>query len=74
MMNHNKIYFIQTSSENTGKRHVYIVSSPSVAEAITEVQDNWCSDDEEVIHFEKVKNIVDTDDYMDRKTYVKIHN
>ena len=72
-MNKNKLYFIQTLSE-TGKRHAYLVSSPSVAEAVTEVQDKWCDDDEEVIHFEKVKNLVDTDDYLDGKTYNKIHN
>ena len=72
-MNTNKIYFIQTLTE-TGKRHAYVVSSPTVAEAVVEVQDNWCDDDEEVIHFEKVDRMCDTDESMSGKTYVKIHN
>lgn len=72
-MNTNKIYFIQTLTE-PGKRHVYVVSSPSIAEAIVEVQDNWCSDDEEIIHFERIREMVDTDETMSGKTYIKIHN
>lgn len=72
-MNTNKIYFIQTLT-GTGKRCAYVVSSPSVAEAVVEIQDNWCGDGEEVIHFEKVDRMYDTDESMNGKTYIKIHN
>lgn len=72
-MNTNKIYFIQTMTE-TGKRHAYVVSSPSLVEAIVEVKDGWCDDDEDIIHFEKVDRMYDTDESMNGKTYIKIHN
>lgn len=72
-MNTNKIYFVQTVTE-TGKRHAWVVSSPSLADAVTEIKDNWCGDDEEVVHSEQVGRVWDTDESMDGKTYVKIHN
>ena len=73
-MNKNKIFFVQSHAKVGGNRQCFVVSSPTMGEAITEVQEHWLSEVSEVFHCEMVRDMVDTDDYMDGKTYVKIHN
>ena len=72
-MEQNKIYFIQTLTI-PGKRHCYVVSSPHLADAIAEIQDHWCDDDEEVITAERVARTYDADTDNFGKTVIKMHN
>lgn len=71
-MNTNKIYFIQ--AQGLGRRQCFIVSSPTMGDAIVEVQDHWLAEGMEVIQTERVRDMVDTDECLDGKTYIKIHN
>lgn len=74
----NKIYFIQTKSFRTGARQCWIVSSPSREEAEKLlVEGGWVVNNGygfEILSSEEVENIVDTDEEMNGKTYIKMHN
>lgn len=69
----NKIYWIQTLTE-TGKRHCYLVSAPHLSDAIVEIQDNWCDDDEDIITSEMVERTYDTDENNIGRVVIKMHN
>lgn len=77
-MNKNQIYFIQTKSFRTGARQCWIVSSPSKIEAEKLLEDEgWVLNNGygyEILSSEEVENMVDTDEMMNGKTYIKIHN
>lgn len=77
-MNSNKIYFIQTADAENPKqgRQSWVISSPSEdkAQAIL-VEEGWVDIDEKiVISSEEVQGIVDTEDWMEGQTYIKMHN
>lgn len=77
-MNSNNIYFIQTAdAENTKQgRQGWIISSPSEdrAQALL-VEEGWVDIDEKiVISSERIEDMVDTLDYMEGETYIKMHN
>ena len=77
-MNKNQIYFIKTKSFRTGARQCWIVSSPSKIEAEKLLEDEgWVLNNGygyEILSSEEVENMVDTDETMNGKTYIKIHN
>ena len=78
-MNHNKLFFIQTADAENPKqgRQCWLISTPGgedVAQAFL-VEEGWVDIDEKiVISSEEVDGIVDTLDYMEGETYIKIHN
>lgn len=77
-MNRNKIYFIQTKSFRTEARQCWVVSSPSKEEAEKLLAEGgWVVNNGygyEILSSEEVKNMVDTDEDLDGKTYIKMHN
>lgn len=78
-MNHNKIYFIQTQNVHTNRRQCWVISSPSQEEAenylVGQPAPGWLSlEDDFIISSDLVMQMVDTDEGMDGKTYIKIHN
>lgn len=75
-MNTNKIYFIQTENANTNMRQSWVISSPSQEEAeIMLEQEGWIDPfDTEIISSDLIIQMVDTDEMMNGKTYIKIHN
>lgn len=75
-MNTNKIYFIQTENTNTHIRQGWVISSPSQEEAeIMLEQEGWIDPfDTEIISSDLIIQMVDTDEAMNGKTYIKIHN
>lgn len=75
-MNTNKIYFIQTENVKTGKRQGWVISSPSQEEAeIMLEQEGWIDPfDTEIVSSDLIIQMVDTDEAMNGKTYIKIHN
>lgn len=75
-MNTNKIYFIQTENVKTKKRQGWVISSPSQEEAeIMLEQEGWIDPfDTEIISSDLIIQMVDTDEMMDGKTYIKMHN
>lgn len=77
-MNSNNIYFIQTADAKNPKqgRQGWIISSPSEdrAQALL-VEEGWVDIKKKiVISSEKVEDMVDTLDYMEGGTYIKVHN
>lgn len=77
-MNSNKIYFIQTADAENPKqgRQGWLISSPSEdqAQAIL-VEEGWVDINKKiVISSEEVFDVVDTEEYMEGQTYIKIHN
>lgn len=75
-MNTNKIVYIQTENVKTRKRQGWIISSPSQEEAeIMLEQEGWIDPfDTEIISSDLIIQMVDTDEMMSGKTYIKIHN
>lgn len=75
-MNTNKIYFIQTQNVHTNVRQGWVISSPSQEEAeIMLEQEGWIDAfDTEIISSDMIIQMVDTDEAMNGKTYIKIHN
>ena len=77
-MNHNNLYFITTVDAETKwkKRQCWLVSSPKEDEAQAHlVEAGWVDRDKTIVlTCEKVQGLVDTEDYMEGKTYVKLHN
>ena len=72
-MNRNKIYFVQVRN-SWGARKCFVVSAPRMSDAIVYIQDKWCDDDEDVVHTDRITNMVDTDAAMNGLTYIKMHN
>lgn len=75
-MNTNKIYFIQTENIKARKRQGWVISSPSQEEAeIMLEQEGWIDTfDTEIISSDLIIQMVDTDESMSGKTYIKMHN
>lgn len=75
-MNTNKIYFIQTEDMYTGVRQGWVISSPSQEEAEKCLyMEGWVDVTKAVIiSSDLVIQMVDTDETMNGKTYIKIHN
>lgn len=75
-MNTNKIYFIQTENANTNMRQSWVISSPSQEEAeMYLLKGNWIDLRREyIISSDLIIQMVDTDEMMNGKTYIKIHN
>lgn len=75
-MNTNKIYFIQTQNTNTNIRQGWIISSPSQEEAEDYLYNKGWVDvqSDYIISSDLVIQMVDTDETMNGKTYIKIHN
>lgn len=77
-MNTNKIYFIQTKNFRTAARQCWVVSSPSKVEAEKLLaEEGWILNNGygyEILSSEEVERMVDTDEAMNGKTYIKIHN
>lgn len=72
----NKIYFIQTENVKTRKRQGWVISSPSQEEAEQYLSAaGWISpEDDFIISSDLIIQVVDTDEMMSGKTYIKIHN
>lgn len=77
-MNHNKIFFIQTRDPRTGRRQCWLVSSPSLEEATgLLIEGGWILNNGynyEIVSYEEIQNMMDTDETMSGKTYIKMHN
>lgn len=75
-MNTNKIVYIQTENVKTRKRQSWIISSPSQKEAEMLLKEEGWIDilGVEIVSSEVFDRLVDTDESMDGKTYIKMHN
>jgi len=75
-MNTNKIYFIQTKNVHTNVRQGWVISSPSQEKAEYYLPAaGWVSlEDDIIISSDLIIQMVDTDETMSGKTYIKIHN
>lgn len=72
-MNRNKIVWIQTVGAETGRRHCYLVTSPSLEDAQNCVRE-WMDDEDELIDSHCVLGIVDIDERRGGKTEIIMHN